>query len=114
MNKWEILNKLFGWDYVNFTPRTASYYGSNINGGNYRLRIGYNGEVFFYMDGRAMSITDFFIIPIFLINNFGTMATEKTLEFKQINHYKQRSDFMHDLFGDCEMVDCGLISNGFL
>ena len=58
MNKWEILNKLFGWDYVNFTPRTASYYGSNINGGNYRLRIGYNGEVFFYMDGRAMSITD--------------------------------------------------------
>lgn len=42
------------------------------------------------------------------------MATEKTLEFKQINHYKQRSDFMHDLFGDCEMVDCGLISNGFL
>lgn len=26
------------------------------------------------------------------------MATEKTVEFKQINHYKQRSGFMHDLW----------------
>lgn len=42
------------------------------------------------------------------------MADEKVLEFKQINLYKQRSDFMQDLFGDCEMVNCGLISEGFL